>query len=293
MKKIIVGVSGGPDSMYLLEKYRKNWFYKPIVVHINYGKRETAIRDQIIVEEYCEKHKIQLYKFHPEDISKLDSNFQAAARKYRFMMLKEVADQEKVNLVALGHHKDDFIETAMMQFRKSPSLPFYGIKKENTVYGMKVIRPLLDKYKNELVEYLDKNNIKYGIDETNLEPTYTRNKVRIGISEITPEQKEEKYKLFTEMNKRKEQANKDFEKEFENWKSNEYSRELYILSDNKERLIHELLTSMGVTSRKTKVDAIVRHIDANNLKKYRIGAGLVLSVEKGKIIVLDKNNNWS
>ena len=208
-------------------------------------------------------------------------------------MFKKVAEKEKTKLVALGHHKDDFIETALMQFKRSPSLPFYGIKSRNEIYGMEIVRPLLNKYKDELIDYLEKKEIKYGIDETNNQLIYERNRVRSRMSSKSKIEKDDIYNHFVELNKSKEKANKEFEIEYKAWKKSGYERKFFVESDNKERLIHELLNQIGVSSRLTKIDSIVRNIDANNSRKYRVGQGLSIGVEKGKIVVKDNNENWS
>ena len=108
--KFLIGVSGGPDSMYLLWHLKK---LDVIVVHVNYHKRIDSDNDQKIVEEFCKTYNI------PFEVLEITShnekgNFQAIARQERYDFYKKIYQKYNCNYLLLAHHKDDFIETGML-----------------------------------------------------------------------------------------------------------------------------------------------------------------------------------
>ncbi|GHU48015.1 hypothetical protein FACS1894218_3800 [Bacilli bacterium] len=134
--KYLAGVSGGPDSMALLNMYRSRI---KMVCHVNYHHRRTANRDANIVERYCKDHKIPysalnitptIYKkYH-----KISRNFQTVARLIRYDFFEYVSKKNKISTILIAHNQDDFLETALMQKQKKSISPFYGIN-EFSKYG--------------------------------------------------------------------------------------------------------------------------------------------------------------
>jgi tRNA(Ile)-lysidine synthase len=180
MNKYIAGVSGGPDSMALLDLYKNEI---AVVCHVNYNKRQSAKRDFSIVKNYCKSNKIRfeclsVTKKICDKYQNFSKNFQNIARRIRYDFFKTIGKKNKINKVLIAHNLNDFVETAYMQSqRKSDSL-YLGIKKENFINDLYIFRPLLSKYKSELTKYCDEHNIKYGLDETNELDIYERNRVR-------------------------------------------------------------------------------------------------------------------
>ncbi len=173
--KIIVAVSGGPDSMALLDILNKQG-YTCIVAHVNYNVRKTANRDQAIVKEFCCKHglKFELLKVD----RKVEGNFQAMARDIRFEFIRKLAKKHNVKNIYLGHHQNDHIETYLMQKQRNITPDYYGIRDQVEFLEMVIHRPLLKYSKNELIKYCQDHQIEYGIDESNLENAYLRNLIR-------------------------------------------------------------------------------------------------------------------
>ena len=191
--RYLIACSGGPDSMALLDMFKDKCYIE--VAHINYHKRDSAIRDQKIVEKYCNDNNI---KFHLEDYKDKESgNFQNNARIFRYKFFEEVCDKNNLDAVLVAHQKDDVIETYFMQLDKKIGVNYYGLKEENTLYGVKVIRPLLDYTKDDLVKYCIAHNIEYGIDESNLTNHYERNKIR--HSKINNLDSQEKNKIIQDI----------------------------------------------------------------------------------------------
>ena len=185
-KRYLVACSAGPDSMALLDIYRRKYEVK--VCHINYHHRDTADRDENIIRKYCDKHGLELFVY---DYKESKGNFQEAARNFRYDCFSKLVDEYKLDGVLVAHHKDDLIETYLMQ-RERGSVSFYGLKEENTVRGVRVIRPLLNMSKAELIEYDREHDIEYGIDESNLGNDYKRNRIRHStVEKMSAEKKNE------------------------------------------------------------------------------------------------------
>ena len=195
-EKVIVACSGGPDSMVLLDMYKRK--YDVCVCHINYHKRKTAKRDENIVRKYCKDNNIPFYKFDYKYSGK--DNFQKVARDFRYDCFKKICVKLSIKKVLVAHHMDDHIETYLMQIKRKTSVSYYGISKQIVLDGMVICRPLLNKTKNDLLLYADKHNIPYGIDESNLSNTYERNRVR--HSKVDKLSIEEKNKIIKEIENR-------------------------------------------------------------------------------------------
>lgn len=179
-KWYVVGVSGGADSMALLDKLRKEGF-QLIVAHMNYLKRDSAIRDELIVRDYCKKY--QLICEVKQQLEVCVGNFQAFARTKRYEFYKELCVKYQASGVFVAHHLDDLLETYLIQKQRNSKCDYYGMKEEVEILGCKVYRILLDQEKKQLEKYCEEYHIDYGIDESNLSDDYTRNKIRHEIIE--------------------------------------------------------------------------------------------------------------
>ncbi|TRZ77163.1 tRNA lysidine(34) synthetase TilS [bacterium] len=168
---IIIGVSGGPDSMCLLHNIT-SCDCNIIVCHVNYGLRgKDSDKDEILVKEFCEKNKIKwhIIKYTSK---KHDEN---TLRDFRYDFFREISVKYSTNFIAVAHNSNDQAETILMNFIRGASLRGLG--------GMKfisedIIRPLLHISRDEIMEYLKKHNIPYRIDKTNENNDFFRNKIR-------------------------------------------------------------------------------------------------------------------
>lgn len=199
MKNALVAVSGGSDSLALLDILKNKNEYNLIAVHVNYNYRDSALRDETIVRNYCDKNNIKLYVKSLDSKNDKEGNFEDWARVIRYKFFKEVYDKENCVCLFVGHHKDDFIETYLMQKARNALVDYYGINKEVELQGMKVVRPLLEYSKKDLEKYCNDNNIEFGVDETNYDLNYSRNSVRANI--INSMTDEEKNILVEKINK--------------------------------------------------------------------------------------------
>lgn len=183
-----MGVSGGPDSMALLDMLRKEGYHL-IACLVNYHKRNDSDLDYEVVKDYCDKYQIPLtYKeiFHYEK-----GNFQSQARIMRYDFYEEVCHIYHCDGVLLAHHFDDFLETVLMQEDRNG---LWGIAETSVYQSIPVYRPALNYTKQELLEYCENEGIDYRIDSSNLETDYTRNKIRHHVlSQYTYEDKQKLY----------------------------------------------------------------------------------------------------
>ena len=197
MDKALVAVSGGSDSLALLDMLYKSNQYNLIVCHVNYNYRESALRDQNIVVDFCEQRKIKCYVLTLDSRKQKEGNFEDWARVQRYKFFKKIYDKENCLCLFVGHQKDDVLETYLIQNQRNAIVENYGLKKENIIQGMKVIRPLLNYTKEELENYCLDNNILYGVDETNFDLNYSRNKIRHQV--IDKMSNDEKNNMFEEI----------------------------------------------------------------------------------------------
>lgn len=193
----VLGVSGGPDSMALLDSVNKAKI-KCFVVHVNYQLRKSSMRDQMIVEKYCEKHSIPCFIFNAPYHSK--GNFQDYARIFRYDKMIEIQNQVNADAIVVAHHKDDDIETFLFQKERKSCVDYYGLKEEGQYKKSKLIRPFIKFHKSELIEYCELNQIEFGIDESNENLKYVRNRIREQLRHFTTQQKEDLLKQKEEFN---------------------------------------------------------------------------------------------
>lgn len=198
MSYSLVAVSGGSDSMALLDMlYKKN--KDLIVCHVNYGFRESAVRDELIVRKYCEERNIKLEILKNIKYDKEEGNFENWARVVRYNFFKDNYKKYNCDCLYVGHNLDDLIETYFIQKKRNGKCDFYGLKEEIYIYEMNIKRILLGYSKKELNDYCLNNNINFGVDETNFDETYLRNNIRHNI--IKNMSKEDKEKIVNEINK--------------------------------------------------------------------------------------------
>ena len=201
-KKYLLACSFGPDSMYLFTMLL-NEGYKFAVAHVNYHFRKESDDEEKSLREYCYKNNIGLYIY--DNKAAIVSNLEEEAREIRYRFFKNVYDRDGFDALLVAHHKDDHLETYLLQKQRKNLPLFYGISPETTINGMVVIRPLLDLYKEEIVKYVKDNNIPYSLDTTNLENIYLRNRIRNGLlRKYSRGQKDELARQIEEENKRLE-----------------------------------------------------------------------------------------
>ena len=182
--KIVLGVSGGPDSMCMLDMMRelkeeKNINFEIYVAHINHMIRKEAIDDEKYVQNYCLKHNIEFF-VKRADVQKIANDkkigTEEAGRKVRYDFFEEVLQKTSSNKIAIAHNKNDKIETIIMHLLRGSGLS--GLKGIEPIRDNKYIRPLIECERQEIEQYCEDRKLQPRIDKTNFENEYTRNKIR-------------------------------------------------------------------------------------------------------------------
>ncbi len=187
---LVIAVSSGPDSMCLLDIISKK-NKKIVVAHVNYHRRKQSNIEAKYLSDYCQKKGII---FESIDVKKYNKgNFQKEARDIRYNFFAELLKKYNTKYLFTAHHADDLVETILMRISRGSTLAGYaGFKQINIIDDYYIIRPLINWSKNEIIDYNQKNKIKYFIDKSNLKNDYTRNKYR---NKIIPAIKKENEKI--------------------------------------------------------------------------------------------------
>jgi tRNA(Ile)-lysidine synthase len=182
---IIVGVSGGVDSMVLLHAMMVN-DYAPIAAHFNHKLREESDLEAEFVKNYCLNSDLP-FREGSGDVrgyAELHSlSIEEAARILRYRFLFEVAERESAGAVAVAHHADDQIETILMNLlRGAGTKGLAGMRAISVPNSwsdiIPVVRPLLEIDKEDLIAYHTENQLPLVVDPSNADEIYFRNKIR-------------------------------------------------------------------------------------------------------------------
>lgn len=176
--RLVLGVSGGPDSVALLmimADFQKKENLNLIVAHVNYGLRgQDSERDEKLVRELSQKLglKVLVKKYYAK---KRAGNPEELMRDFRYSFFEEIRKKYRFDKVVVAHTLDDRVETFLMNLiRGSGIRGLISLKEKRD----RIIRPLLEVKKSEIVTWLKKKNIKFRIDKSNQDNSFYRNSIR-------------------------------------------------------------------------------------------------------------------
>ena len=183
--RIVVGVSGGKDSVCLLDvldRCREEFDLTLLVVHINHGVRgEAADRDEQFVKDMAADRGLECYseRVNVRQVAKeRKMSEEEAGRFLRYQIMRHVCMEKSFDKIAVAHHQDDVAETVLFQmFRGSGPRGLSGIHPKREY----VIRPILFAEGREIEEYVRENKLAYCEDQTNYSEDYSRNKLRLRV----------------------------------------------------------------------------------------------------------------
>ena len=184
--KIVIGLSGGPDSvclLHILNRLKEKLDIELYVAHLNHQIRGIeAQKDALYVSTICEEMGIT-YFLKSIDVPKYCKDnglsIEEGARKLRYEMFNEIKQKTKSNKIAIGHNLNDQAETVLMRIMRGTGLQ--GLRGIEYARENGIIRPLLDIERKDIEEYCELHNLNPRIDESNLENIYTRNKIRLEL----------------------------------------------------------------------------------------------------------------
>lgn len=182
---VIVGLSGGPDSIALL--HLLNELVGPlelslVAVHIHHGIRGVyADRDAEFVKLFCAQAKVPVEVYHrdiPKESKLLGISLEEAGRMARYECFEEALTKWNGNKIAVAHHQNDQAETVLMRLIRGSGLDGLTAMVPKRGY---LVRPLLQVTRSEIEHYCSENHLKTIHDETNDEAVFQRNKIRLEL----------------------------------------------------------------------------------------------------------------
>ena len=225
---VILGNSGGPDSMCLLDillKLKKRYNLKIVCAHVNHNIRSESASEKVFLMNYCSEKDVLFESMTIERYG--DDNFHNQARKIRYSFFNDLVKKYDANYLMTAHHGDDLTETILMRIVRGSTLKGYGGFEKITDFGSyKMVRPLIFVSKQDILKYDEDNNIPYVTDKSNFKGKYTRNRYRMNI---LPFLKSEDIKVHEKFIKFSETL-----EEYDNFINNEIKRVIKrVYSDNK------------------------------------------------------------
>lgn len=187
--KILVGVSGGPDSvclLHILDRFRKEMALSLHIAHINHGirKRESK-REEEFVSHLAGRMGLPITVKSinvPSYARKKKLTVEEAARDMRYRVLERLAGKLNAKKIALGHTASDQVETVLMHLlRGSGPQGLSGIPPLRKLGSAEIVRPLIEVSREEILGYLKENNLKFCLDSSNRKTEYFRNKIRLKL----------------------------------------------------------------------------------------------------------------
>lgn len=180
--KIVIGVSGGPDSiciLHVLNSLKEKLKIEIFVAHVNHMIREEADSETEYVQEFCSSLGVECFvkKIDVIEYAKMHKiGTEEAGRIIRYEFFEEVAKEVLANKIVTAHNSNDKAETVLLNILRGSGLS--GLKGIEPIRDNKYIRPLIETDRKDIEEYCAKNNLEPKIDKTNLESIYKRNKIR-------------------------------------------------------------------------------------------------------------------
>lgn len=305
---IVVGVSGGPDSislLYCLNKFKNILKCKIICAHVNHLIRKDSTEDEEFVEKVCKELKIDFYKKRVE-IEKLAKDLkkgtEETGREVRYNFFDEVSEKVGANKIAIAHNQNDNAETMLLNLIRGTGLK--GLEGIQPMEYGKYIRPFINISREEIETYCNKYNLKPRIDSTNKENIYNRNIIRNEIlpliKEINPNIVQALSRTSKIIKEENDYINENVERIFlEKSQASVGEISFYLKDFNiesktiKENLVIYTINKLIGTTRnieKTNIDDIIKLAENNIGNKYmEINKRIKILIKNKKIFFMTIN----
>ena len=304
---VIAGISGGPDSVFLLKMLVLS-NSKILVAHVNHmlrGKQSDG--DEKFVKDLAKEYNT-IFSSKKSDIKKLSkkhkTGLEETGRKIRYEFFNDLAKKHKAKFIITAHHADDNLETVIMNFIRGSGIKgLSGMKELGLVSGSKnihLLRPLLTVPKNKIADYLKSKKIQYRIDKSNSDKKFKRNFIR---EEIIPQLKKLNPNITESISKNIENIKEVSEfminsarkwikknvlnKHFTEFNAKSFRKQSSAIQKQILIEIHKILTGTAKNLEKIHIEEVLKII--NNVKvgnkKKQLGK-LVVSIKSGIIKIL-------
>ena len=252
---IVVGCSGGPDSMALLsilKDLETKIHFSLVCCHVNHNIRQESFQEKEFLENWCREQDITFESMVIENYG--DDNFHNEARTIRYHYFEGIVQKYSANYLMTAHHGDDLVETILMRLVRGSSLMGYAgfqqvVKEENYT----LVRPLISVTKEEIKQFDLEHQIPYVIDSSNEKEIYTRNRYRKKILPFLKEEEPNYHEKFLKFSKTlikynnyiDSQARKEYQKLYQpDQKSFYISKFLEIDEVLQEKVLNSILATI-------------------------------------------------
>lgn len=294
-KNVLVGLSGGADSVSLLGILCKLG-YSCVALHCNFHLRgDESDRDALFAETFAEKLKVPYYHidFNTTEYAKdKHLSIEMAARKLRYDWFESMYERMDAQAIAVAHHKDDSIETLIMNMMRGTGLRgLTGIHPKNG----HIVRPLLCVSRRDILDWLKENRLSYITDSTNLSDEYTRNFIRLRIlplmEELNPSVRQTLSRTANNLSSAMEIYVSVIEKaKRQLWHDNSIQITDLLAYPSPETILYELLQPYGFSSQ--VVSSIFNSLGSESGKTFYSSDKKVIK-DRGKLILCNHSSNTS
>lgn len=293
-ERIIVGVSGGVDSVVLLNVLSKLG-YNCIAAHCNFHLRgEESNRDEKFVEDLCKSYEVVFKKIDFDTVTYAKEekiSIEMAARELRYSWFEKLAQETNVHSIAVAHHSDDSIETVMLNIVRGTGIKgLIGILPKNR----KIVRPLLCCSRFEIEEYARLNDIAFVNDSTNEENDFNRNKIRNQVlpilAEINPSVKQTLFENISRIKgawKIYEQKIKEIKNEITFYQDDRFYIDIEKLKKQSDiaTVLHEILDDFNFNN--DVLEDIVKSLEGESGKKFSSSTHRL--IKDRNFLIIDEN----
>ncbi len=268
--KYVVAVSGGVDSIVLLDVLSKQKNLELVVAHFDHGIRADSLKDRKFVQALAKKYNLP-FEFAEAKLGKKAS--EETARKARYEFLQNLKTKYKADAIITAHHQDDVLETIIINLLR-------GTKRRglsSLQSSDEMLRPLLDVYKTEILEYATSQNLQWHEDSTNRDTKYLRNWIRLNVM---PKLSVAQKKQLLDTNHQASKLNQEVEKILQtNFKTNSRTLQKNMLTNLPHDVACEVMADWLRNNN-------IREFDASTIERLVIGAK---TLANGKSVEIKKN----
>lgn len=272
---IVIGLSGGPDSMCLVDILQKIPIKINIIcAHINHNVRKESYEELEFVKKYCETNYLTIYttKFAKKN-NEMEYN-EAELRELRYAYFEKIVKENNAKYLFTAHHGDDLVETILMRISRGSNIKGYsGFQIITPKNGYFIVKPLIYMTKQDILLYNKEHQIKYVLDKTNYSDKHTRNRYR---QNVLPFLKKENEHIHLKYLKFSNELYKYY-----NYVDKEVTKELT------KRYKNKILDIKNYT----KLDALIQNKIIERILDDNYEKNLYLVSDKHMYLILDLINN--